>query len=549
MYDFNVAQSMRNIRTKFELVHNHSTTGNAGDIIPFFRKEILPGDEITLYCKTLIKMTTPSTHVMDNAQCSIYYFYVPRRLLWKHWKHFMGEKSVGPHEVEPNFTIPQTTAPSGGWGENTIADYLKIPTKIENIKVDSAYFRAYCLIWNEWFRDQNRQDFTDFSDGDENTTGSNGSNYVTDAIGGGKCLKACKLSDYFTRTLLQPQQGDPVLLPLGSSAPVYGSGSSIYLYEKGNNETSPLELVTPNGGIASGASGNLTLTNKGSIDTSQYPSGLRFPYKDEKPSGVYADLSEATSATVRQVRMAFSLQKIQESLARNGSRYNEILKNRWGVTPSDASLQRPELLGGNEIQIAIHPVVQTSSTNEISPLGQISGYSNTVDDTHQYFHRYFEEHGIILGLAVVRHARTYQQGLSKIFTRKTPEDFFNAELQTIGETNVFNYEIFATGDEKKDNETFGYQEYGAEYKFEPNAVTGQFRSNATNSFDNYHYADDYSETPVNGEEWIVEGTEEIDRTLTMTSEKMNQFMFDFGIKEVNIRTMAPHSIPGMLDHH
>ena len=536
MYDFNVAQSMRNIRTKFELVHNHSTTGNAGDIIPFFRKEILPGDEITLYGKTLIKMTTPSTHVMDNAQCSIYYFYVPRRLLWKHWKNFMGEKSVGPHEVEPNFTIPQTTAPSGGWGENTIADYLKIPTKIENIKVDSAYFRAYCLIWNEWFRDQNRQDFTDFSDGDENTSGSNGTNYVTDAIGGGRCLKACKLSDYFTRTLLQPQQGDPVMLPLGDKAPVKNDLTEF------SNKFSPAWLNSNNTYLNTynriNAYGGQS--NKGPEDNG---------YGEPIYLNLKADLSRATSATVRQVRMAFSLQKIQESLARNGSRYNEILKNRWGVTPSDASLQRPEFLGGNEIQIAIHPVVQTSSTNETSPLGQISGYSNTVDETHQYFHRYFEEHGIILGLAVVRHQRTYQQGLSKIFTRKTPEDFFNAELQTIGETNVFNYEIFATGDEKKDNETFGYQEYGAEYKFEPNAVTGQFRSNATNSFDNYHYADDYSETPVNGEDWIVEGTEEIDRTLTMTSEKMNQFMFDFGIKEVNIRTMAPHSIPGMLDHH
>ena len=543
MYDFNVAQSMRNIRTKFELVHNHSTTGNAGDIIPFFRKEVLPGDEITLYGKTLIKMTTPSTHVMDNAQCSIYYFYVPRRLVWKHWKNFMGEKSVGPHEVEPNFTIPQTTAPSGGWGENTIADYLKIPTKIENIKVDSAYFRAYCLIWNEWFRDQNRQDFTDFSDGDENTSGSNGTNYVTDAIGGGRCLKACKLSDYFTRTLLQPQQGDPVYLPLGSSAPVWGTG--IPLQFKGLSSGMSTELKT-------NANDALMVETQPNIGTNNW---LGIIEKGDSTvstngnSGVIVDLSEATASTVRQVRMAFSLQKIQESLARNGSRYNEILKNRWGVTPSDASLQRPEFLGGNEIQIAIHPVVQTSSTNETSPLGQISGYSNTVDDTHQYFHRYFEEHGIILGLAVVRHARTYQQGLSKIFTRRTPEDFFNAELQTIGETNVYNYEIFATGDETKDNETFGYQEYGAEYKFEPNAVSGQFRSNATNSFDNYHYADDYSETPVNGEDWIVEGTEEIDRTLTITSEKMNQFMFDFGIKEVNIRTMAPHSIPGMLDHH
>lgn len=262
---------------------------------------------------------------------------------------------------------------------------------------------------------------------------------------------------------------------------------------------------------------------------------------------LFVDLTRATAATVNQLRRAFQLQKILEANNRSGSRYIEQLRNRWNVIPSDATLQRPEFLGGRRVPLNIEMVIQTSSTDTESPLGQISGFSNTLDRT-SLFSKGFEEHGILMFVAVVRHNRTYQQGLHKKFMRRNYEDFYYPEFQNIGEIPVYNYEIFAKGTDK-DNEVFGYQEYAAEYRYEPNIVTGQFRSNATNSFDNWHYADDYSDTPVNGAEWIVENPDSVDRTLTVQSSETNQFYFEFEFDETIVRSMPPHSIPGFIDHH
>lgn len=538
MYNFNEVQVVKNIRTKFNDVWNHKTTGNTGDLMPVYWKEIIPGDFVKLDVNTLVKMTTPSFQTMDTAFCDLAFYFVPRRLVWKHFKQFMGEKSVGPHETQPEYTIPQTTAPEGGWGENTIADYLGIPTKTENIKVDSAYFRAYALICNEWYRDQNRQDLVDFTDDDANATGSNGSNYVTDIIGGGKCFKACKLHDYFTSSLLTPTGSERVTLPLGKTAPIIG-GTEMLFYPS----SSPNSTV----GLVYGSIGSPDSKSDAALwnwnDVSSVSVGTPLGYK----SGLNVDLTNATASTVNELRLAFQLQKIFEANNIRGNRYIEQLKCRWNVTPSDATLQRPEYLGGKRFPLDIHMVVQNSSTNLESPLGQVSGFSNTRFDSN-YFSAGFEEHGILMGVAVVRHQRTYQQGLSRFFTRKNMEDFYTPEFQNLGEQNLYNYEIFATGT-SKDNETFGYQEYAAEYRSTPNRVTGEFRSNATNSFDNWHYADDYADTPVNGDEWIVENPNSVDRTLTVQSSKVNQFYFDFQFIETNVRTMPPHSIPGFIDHH
>lgn len=567
MYNFTENQAIGNVRTKFHMPHNHKTTGNAGDLIPIYRKEVLPGDYVKMDMRALAKMTTPNFQTMDVAFMDVAFYFVPRRLLWEHWQAFQGEKTVGPHEEQPEYTLPKTTAPTGGWQENTIADYLGIPTKKENVKVDSAYFRAYCLIWNEWYRDQNRQDFTDFKTDDTNITGTNGNNYVTDPIGGGKCLKVAKIHDYFTSTLLTPAGREQVMLPLGTTAPVIGNDKLIGLKLKGTGgETSYgglyqgwIERTAANWDTdmsAMYATKNLYGRNLEGIKTNEqanygqpYQNNYAIGLTDEpENSGIIADLSKAAGTTVNQLRLAFQLQKIFEADNRSGTRYIEILKNRWDVTPSDARLQRPEYLGGKRIPLNIEMVIQTSSTDSESPLGQISGYSNTYDES-AYFSKGFEEHGIIMGFAYVRHQRTYQQGLSKIFTRTNREDFYMPEFQNIGEQPVYNYEIFYSGNEQKDNEVFGYQEYGAEYRYEPNRVSGQFRSNAEKSFDNWHYADDYAETPVNGEEWIVENPDAIDRTLTVTHDVANQFYFDFYFDETDVRTMPIHSIPGFIDHH
>lgn len=542
IYNFAENGVLSNIRTKFKCPHNHKTTGNTGDLIPIYRKEILPGDIITMDLRSLIKMTTPNFQTMDIAFADVAFYFVPNRLLWDHWKAFQGEKTVGPHQTQPQYTIPQVTAPSGGWGENTIADYLGFPTKINNIKVNALYGRAYSLIWNEWYRDQNRQDFTDFVTNDNNITGSNGDNYVTDPIKYGKCLKVAKIHDYFTSTLLQPQAGEPVTLPLGDAAPVLtGTEDTIY------NNTNPLRFRLSNTGTYDPTSRNIAVIgNNGSIANanSQNFSEGGSPLQ---PANLYTDLSLATAITVNQLRQAFQLQKVLEANARSGTRYVEILKNRWNVTPSDATLQRPEYLGGKRIPLNIEMVVQTSSTDSTSPLGQIAGFSNTFDNSFM-FQKGFEEHGILMGFVYVRHQRTYQQGLHKMFTRKNMEDYYMPEFQNLGEQPVYNYEIYAQGT-TADNEVFGYQEYGAEYRYEQNRVSGQFRSNATNSFDNWHYADDYASLPINNEDWITENGTAIDRTLTVTSDVANQFYFDFYFDETDVRTLPPHSIPGFIDHH
>lgn len=536
IYNFAENQVMKNVRTRFACPHNLKTTGNTGDLIPIYAKEILPGDIISMNeVRALIRQTTPSFQTMDCAFADIAFYFVPNRLLWDHWKAFQGEKTVGPHDTQPQYTIPQVTAPSGGWGENTIADYLGFPTKVPGIKVNALYARAYALIWNEWYRDQNRQDFTDFVTDDSNITGSNGDNYVTDPIKYGKCLKVAKIHDYFTSTLLQPQAGEPVTLPLGDYAPVVpvggtdSSGNMLWLKDANGNNHPTLHKV-------------LSSTNIMELDGA-------FGSADGKSlnPNLQTNLSQATAITVNQLRQAFQLQKVLEANARSGTRYVEILKNRWNVTPSDAMLQRPEYLGGKRIPLQIEAVVQTSSTNDISPLGQVGGFGHTFDKSY-YFQKGFEEHGILMGFVYVRHQRTYQQGLHKMFTRKNMEDYYMPEFQNLGEQPVYNYELYCDGS-AKDNEVFGYQEYGAEYRYEQNRVTGQFRSNATNSFDNWHYADDYAACPVNGEEWITENGTTIDRTLTVTSDKANQFYFDIYFNEVDVRSMPPHSIPGFIDHH
>ena len=533
-------------RTRFKCPHSHKTTGNTGEFIPIYAKEILPHDTISMNLRSLVKMTTPAFQTMDNLFMDVAFFFIPRRLVWEHWKEFQGEKHGIPRQEQPEYTIPTTSAPEGGWAKGTIADHLEIPTYKENIKpVDSAYFRAYCLVWNEWYRDQFRQQETDFTIDDVNVVGSNGNNYITDAILGGKPLKVAKLHDYFTSTLLSAQDGNPVQLPLGSTAAVIGNGLTLGLTNG-----------TTTGGLIGNTSDSGTLYAKADIQGNppagspigiggDAMGGVLGVTSDPTYSGLIADLSTATAATIAQLRMAFALQRIFENNNRSGTRYTEILANRWGVTPPDASLQRPEYLGGKRIPITMDMVVQTSSTDETSPLGQISGFVNQWDED-EMFTKSFEEHGILMGFAYVRHQRTYQQGLHRKFTRQDMEDFYMPEFAHLGEQPVYNYQIYSSGT-SADDEVFGYQEYGAEYRFEQNAVTGQFRSNSPNSFDNWHYADDYADTPVNNADWIVENPDAVDRTLTLPSSTNDQFYFDFYFDETDVRSIPAHSIPVQMN--
>ena len=537
-------------RSRFVRMHDLKTTFNAGKIIPIRTIEVLPGDTIKLNMAGVIRMQTPIKPVMDNAWCDIMWFFVPNRIIWKHWKNFMGENTEGPWTSPTEYTIPQITAPQGGWAKNTIADYLGWPTKVDNISLNALYPRAYVQIWNDWFRDENLQKFSYINpDSDADVVGSNGSNYVTDPILAGMPLPCAKPHDYFTSALPAPQKGPDVLLPLGSTASVYGTNNGLVLTDGTN--IGQLHRQAQNYMETSAGNTEIGINYPGPESVFTQSKTLGVANKEQvTDAGLYADLSTATAATINQLRMAWQLQKMFEKDARGGTRYIEIIKNHFGVTASDARLQRAEYLGGHRIPIQMTQVLQTSATEDgTSPQGNTAAFSYT-KDTHSYFTKSFEEHGIIFGLAMVRTMHTYQQGINKKFSRKTREDYYDPVFANLGEQPILNKEIYAQGT-AVDDEVFGYQEAWAEYRYEPNQVTGEFRSNVApnGGLSIWHYADYYTSLPTLGEDFIKETSVNIDRTLTVQSTVADQFIANFSFQEIDVRPMPAHSIPGLVDHH
>ncbi len=523
-------------RSKFLRNQNVKTSFNAGDVIPFYIDEVLPGDTHSVDTSKVVRMTTLISPIMDNIYLDTYYFFVPARLVWKHWKQFMGENTESAWIPETKYTIPQITAPEGGWSVGTIADYLGIPTGVAGLSVSALPFRAYAMIMNEWFRDENLSDPVYFPDDDATVAGSNGDNYISDIYKGGKPFKAAKYHDYFTSCLPAPQKGPDVPLPLGDRADVI---------------TSPVTFVGKNSGTS------YTLGPTDAIDVGKFTPVLtynagpnkgvlaeEFQYKD---GSFYVDLSSATGTSINQLRQAFQVQRLYEKDARGGTRYTEIIKSHFGVSSPDARLQRPEYLGGSRIPVNIHQVVQNSSTDEKSPQGHTAAYSLTIDN-HSDFTKSFTEHGFILGLMVARYDHTYQQGVERFWKRTLREDFYFPVFANLGEQAVKNGEIYAQGTDK-DNEVFGYQEAWAEYRYKPNRISGEMRSTAPTSLDLWHLGDEYKQLPSLSDSWIREDKTNIDRCLAVGSSVSNQFIADIFIKNSSVRPMPLYSIPGLIDHH
>ena len=539
-------------RSMFDRSTQLKTTFNAGELIPILVDEVIPGDTFALDTSLTLRMSTPIHPVMDNCNLDIYYFFVPDRLLWKHWREFNGENTTGKWVQTTEYTIPQIKAPTSGWNKGSIADYFGLPTGIENIEVSHLPFRAYCLIWNEWFRDQNLQDPAYINLDETTLTGSNGDTYVTDAQLGGKPLPVNKYHDYFTSALPQPQKGPAVLLPLGDSAPVdiYGTGA-IGMRYSGTGENNIQLLGTASGGemrlgANKYASGQEIGTSIGNATNSTGAIGLS---DNAELSGIKgkADLSNATAATINQLRQAFQIQKLFEKDARGGTRYIEIIKSHFGVTSPDARQQRPEYLGGKRIPINMDQVLQTSSTDTTSPQGNTAAFSLT-NDISSSFTKSFTEHGYVIGLACVRTEHTYQQGIDRMWSRKRRFDFYWPALANIGEQAILNKEIYAQGTEA-DEEAFGYQEAWAEYRYKPSKVTGAMRSTYEQSLDVWHYGDKYDSQPILSDAWIKETKVNIDRTLAVQSSLEDQFIADFYYHIITTRPMPVASIPGLIDHH
>lgn len=550
-------------RSKFDRASQHKTTINTGDLVPIYADEMLPGDTIHMDMSALIRMSTPIFPIMDNAHIEFFWFFVPYRLVWKHWKEFMGENTESYWTQETEYEIPQlkfntTQTGSGAAEKGSIADYMGIPTKINGLSVSALPFRAYCLIWNEWFRSENVQQPVEISMEDTDTYYTimdNNTNYndVTGAQTGAKLLRANKPFDYFTAALPQPQKGAAVLLPLGLTAPVIGTGKAIGLTDGTKNYGSFAQSLTENNVTVEGqlraGQGAYGLNVGEKKNTGTYPSqsitiGLT---TEGENSGLIANLQEATAATVNQLRQAFAIQRMLERDARGGSRYTEVIRAHFGVISPDARQQRPEYLGGCKRMINVDQVIQTSSTDTTTPQGNTAAYSVTGIKDNK-FTKSFTEHGIIMCLAAIRTDHTYQQGLERFWNRKKRTDFYFPALANIGEQAILNKEIYAQGTEK-DNEAFGYQEAWADYRYKPNRVSAAMRSNYQTTLDSWHYADYYENLPTLTSDWMEETRVNVDRTIAVSEQLEDQFICDFYFNCTMTRPMPLYSIPGLLDHH
>lgn len=546
-------------RSRFERPNRLLTTFNTSELVPIYYEEVLPGDTVTMDVSTLVRMTTPVFPVMDNCYLDTYFFFVPNRIMWDHWKEFMGENTNSYWTPTVEYTVPQTISPSNGWDKGSLADYFGIPTSVNNLSVDSFIFRSYVEVWNEFFRDQNTMTPAYLTLGDGNTAGarrdsllvySSGAGAqaglqdafeerIQNALRGACTLPVCKFHDYFTSCLPEPQRGEPVDIPLFNDIIKVSTKNDAALTFK---STAGVQVTFPNSTLRVGSALG------GANGTSLFTTNLTDENIALAPDNLVVDQASIASATINQLRQAFAVQRLLENDALYGSRYRELLRGHFSVTSPDSTQQIPEYLGGKRIPINIDQVLQTSATNDTSPQGNTAAFSLTTD-VDSSFTKSFTEHGVILGLCCVRTDHTYQQGLFRKYTHKSRYDYYFPELANIGNQPVFKREIMAIGRENYDNAVFGYQEAWAHYRYAPSYVCGAFRSNYAQSIDSWHYADYYDPSinsqPVISAAFLQEVTANVDRTLAVQSNTEDQFLGNFYFKSTWTRPMPIYSVPGL----
>lgn len=502
-------------------------------------------------------MSTPIYPIMDNCYMDTYFFFVPSRLLWEHFENMFGENDTDYWAEKTEYSTPTCTiGGTSGLANGSIGDYFGLPTEVTNaLKVNALPARAYAMIYNEWFRDENLEaplmlgykktdDGGTNADASKETSSANQIDKTTNineaTLYAMKPARAGKFHDYFTSCLPSPLKNqETVSISLTGAAPVKG-------YDFNGTKLANYDLTLGN----YLHNGN-TLEPSMSNDQSNDINAIRVAGRNgdsETQGGYYylqADLSAVNAISINDLRQAIALQHIFEADARNGTRYREFLSGTWGVTSPDSRLQIPEYIGGQRIAINVNQVIQTSQTDVQTgqALGNTAAYSLTTC-SKQMVDYAATEYGYIIGLAVVRVDHSYQQGLATKWTRSGRFTYYDPRLAALGEQPVYNREIFAQGTEK-DGEIFGYQECWADYRYKPSYVTGEMRSNYKTSLDAWHYADDYKELPKLSAEWIQEGRENIDRTIAVTSAVSHQFLCDFWFNEEWFREMPIYSIPGI----
>lgn len=494
-------------RSQFNRSHGHKTTFNEGYLVPIYLDEALPGDTFNCKLTAFARLATPIYPIMDNMYLETFFFFVPNRLVWTHWQQMNGQQ-VNPTD-STNYILPTLTAPSGGVVNGTLFDYFGIPTGVTGLVFNSLHARAYNLIWNEWFRDQNLQTSltVETDDGPDTYT-----NYTLQRRG--------KRHDYFTSCLPWPQKvndGSTLNVPLNGTATLSVTG-----YPSSN-------IIAGIGYIAS--------TNM--LAATPYNSGM-------SNAPVVANLASATGVSINQLRESFQIQKMFERDARGGTRYTEIIRSHFGVISPDMRLQRPEYLGGGSTPVNISPVPQTSGTGmtgETTPQGNLAAFGTCSLHGHG-FTKSFTEHGVIIGLASVRADLNYQQGLNRMFSRSTRYDYYWPALSHIGEQAVLNQEIYAQGN-SNDTQVFGYQERFGEYRYKPGLITAQFRSNYSAPLDAWHLAQSFGSLPTLNSTFIQENAP-MSRVLAVNTAP--HFLFDGYFDLKCARPMPVYGVPGLIDH-
>ena len=480
-------------RSKFERPFDLKTSFNVGDIVPIFFDQVVPGDSIKMRMSEVVRMMTPLVPVMDNLVLDTYFFYVPWRLLWEHTKQFVGENDSAPWTNTVEYEIPQIEAPSNGWDVKSLAVYLGEPAGVPRLRTSALKFRAYCEIYNQWFRSEVTTAPVYVHKDDAVTYGKNPSELTENsdqteyAEKGAKLLKACKTFDYFTSCLTSPQKGNAVNIPMGA-APISFSEENYKYVPINTNATYNISTAKINSQTA-GSLSKLSNTAMTSVDNGNSYQEENTNLGANKTYYMWADLANVTGATITALRQAFAIQKFYERAGLVGTRYGEVIRGHFSVTNPDYRNQIPEYLGGFRTPITMNQSVQTSATDGTSPQGNTAAYSVTVDRNDDLFSKSFTEWGVIMGVCVARvQSHTYQQGQNREWAKKKWTDFYWPEFANLSNQPVYIKEIKANATGMQD-EVFGYQEAWAEMRYSPNMITGELRSDFSQPLDMWHYAD------------------------------------------------------------